>query len=419
MISHSLEETLKTLTYYQASVLYWTCEGWSNENIAARYNYTKSWVVYQMSFVYHKLGIDRIDQKTGKKPHWTERRTFLQEKVCPILRRLINDDPERLEIFPIIPPNVYEGDLIYIPPGTPEAEIPPPEITIPRLEPQAEPPQLPEPGEIPPPEPPPDFYPIQLYNAWLAVLEDDSRKGQDNPPPPPPQPIFIQPERRGIMWGRILALLSAVILGCGVVGVLAYWFGTRQNPPPSTPIPGVTQEIPVTETLAQTVQATFTAPVTETPAPTSEATSTLTITPLPTDTKSPIGLQKGDELRDDRVTLRFTDFAFYEGYDRIARKVAAISYRFEFTNHSGGPIVFRVDGSNFRVTDDLGIEYPCVFEDGVYITPELDKPVENGSTLPILLRCGPNQELGDDVNEVTLSVSGSRDLIESTWIVAP
>lgn len=417
MFSNSLEETLKTLTYYQASVLYWTCEGWSNENIAARHNYTKAWVVWQMSFVYHKLGIDRIDKKTRKKPHWTERRAFLQEKVCPILRRLINDDPERLEIFPIIPPNVYEEDLIYIPPGTPESEFPPPETAIPRSEPITSdnfpPPELPE--KIPPTDdPPPDFYPIQLYNAWLAVLEDDKRGD-----PAPPLPIIVGRERRGIMWGRLLGLGIAVLLGCALVGGLAYWFGTQQNDPPATPppIPSDTQVVPITETLVETAQATYTASVTETLAPTSAHTATLTITSAPTETKSPIGLQKGDEFRNDRVTLRFTDFAFYEGYDRIARKIAAISYRFEFTNHSGETILFRVDGSNFRVADNIGVEYPCVFEDGVYITPELDKPIENGSTLQILLRCGPNQEFGDDVNQTTLTVSGSSNLPETTWVV--
>jgi len=222
-------------------------------------------------------------------------------------------------------------------------------------------------------------------------------------------------------WWIPLAAVSILVL---LVGVFLLGRGTAQ--PVATTAP--TQEVVSSPTSqpsvgglpSETIQPplpTDTEVPINTPSPT--PTSEPTFTPAPADTQSLFGLQVGDVLSDDKVTLALTKTEFYEGYDRIARKIAAISYWFDFTNHSGVTILLRVDGSNFKVADNLGVEYSCVFEDGVYIETELDKSIENGNTLQILLRCGPNQEIGDDVNEITLTVSGSEDLIESTWVVVP
>lgn len=416
MISHSLEETLKTLTYYQASILYWTCEGWSNENIAARYKYTKAWVVWQMSFVYHKLGIDRIDQKTRKKPHWTERRAFLQEKVCPVLRRLINDDPERLEIFPIIPPNVYEGDLVYIPPGTPQSEIPPLETTIPQLEPQSEPPELPSPGENPPPEPPPDFYPIELYNAWLAVLEDEKR-GPDPTPLPSPVPIR-QPERRGILWGRLITLGLGVLLGCVAVGALAYWLGSTGAFVRATETPITTIQLTSTSEPTPTILSTDTqtALPADTLAPTLTLTPPATITSLPANTQSTSGLGIGQEISDARVTLKLIDVRFNEGYDRVGSRVAPVNHIFEYTNHSGDTLLVQFNTSHFVIEDNTGRTAECWFFRAPYAFEEWNLPLNDNSKEIITTRCGDGR-VPQDVTSYTLTIHPFTSLPESTWVV--
>lgn len=298
MATFSLEDTVKTFTYHQALVVYWFCKGLSNENIAARYGYEKSWVVWQMSFVYFKLGLDRKDA-SGTSLHWTERRRIIQEKICPIIEKLTNDDPELLERFPLIPPNVLQGNILDL---RPEIPVPPSEPFIPLPEPPPSPPPLPPDEQIPPKEPPSDFYPIQLYNAWLAVLEDDV-KDDDDPPPPLP-PIIVGPERGGIMWGRILALGSAVLLGCAAVGVLAYWLGQQNTPTPTPILASATLEILATETLlaipTDTSIPAFTATPTQTSIPeTPTSTPTKAVTPKPPalfETSFESGLPAGMEM---------------------------------------------------------------------------------------------------------------------------
>lgn len=290
MATFSLEDTVKTFTYHQALVVYWSCKGLSYENIAARYGYKKSWVVWQMSFVYFKLGLNRKDA-SGRSLHWNERRRVIREKICPIITRLTNDDPDLLERFPLIPPNVLEGSIVDL---RPEIPVPPSGPLIPLPEPLPEPPPLPPDDQVPPPEPPPDFYPIELYNAWLAVVED----GKHPDPPPPPPPIIVRPpERRGVMWGRLLGLGFVALLGCVAVGVLAYFLG-RNN----AFIPATETSIPTIETLLPTpqpsasIEPSATIQLTETQAPSP------TETPLPTDTLTPSAVPTAPALFFDDFT---------------------------------------------------------------------------------------------------------------------
>jgi len=412
MAKFTLEDTIKTFSHHQALVVYWFCKGLSNENIAARFGYQKSWVVWQMSFVYFKLGLDRKDE-SGRSLHWNERRRIIREKVCPILVRLTNDDPELLERFPLIPPNVLEESIVDL---RPEIPVPPSDRPIPLPEPPPEPPSLPPDGQIPPPEPPSDFYPIELYNAWLLVLEDDAHDPNGDPLPPPPPPILIVPERRGPLWGRLLGLGLAVLLGCIAVGALAYWLGTRRNAPAPTPIlPTETQEILTTETLAQTATVTVTSFPTETLAPTLTLTPEATLTPIPTDTKSPIGLVKGDELSDNRVTLKLTDIQYNQKYDRIGAKVAPISFFFDFTNHSGETIVLQFDSSDFHSVDNTGYEADCWFYHISGAGEKVNEPLNNGDTREIVARCGLGN-INPNVTTVTLTIHPFSSLPESTWI---
>lgn len=408
MAKFTLEDTIKTFTYHEALVVYWSCEELSNENIAARFGYQKSWVVWQMSKVYYKLGLDRADVN-GRKLHWTQRREILQKKVCPILRRLINDDPEKLDRFPMIAPNVLEGSILDLRPDIP---VSPSEPLIPLPEPLPEPPQLPPDDEIPPSEPPPDFYPIELYNAWLAVLEDDKHESS-----PPPLIYVHPPEQRGPRWDRLIALGLAVLLGCGVIGALAYWLGTQRNTPPPTPILATaTLEILATETLAETATITLTAPPTETLAPTLTSTATLTVTPIPTDTKSPLDLRVGDVLEDNRVSLRLIKVEYGELYDRVGSRRAPISYYFDFKNNSGETIILQFDQYNFENVDSTGQTAYCWFFHISGAGPAVNEPLDNGATRQIIARCGDGQ-LNPAVSTFTLTIHPFSSLPESNWIV--
>jgi hypothetical protein len=410
MAKFTLEDTIKTFTTHQAIVVYWFCKGLSNQDIADMYGYEPSWVVWQFSMVYFKLGLDR-KQANGRKLHWTERRRVLREKVCPIMDRLTNDDPDFLERFPLIAPNVLEGSILDLRPDIP---VPPSEPYIPPPEPPSDPPPLPPADQNPPSDPPPDFYPIELYNAWLAVLEDD--KHGDAPPSPPPV-IVRPPERRGIVWSRIIVLGLTVLLGCIAVGALAYWFGIQRGSPSPTPIlASSTQAVPVTETFTDTTTIRLTVPPAETLAPTLTSAPTPTITPVPTDTKSPLDLRVGDVLEDARVTLRLTKVGYNEGYDRIGARRAPISYYFDFTNHSGDTIVLQFDQYDFVNEDDTGGTANCWFFHISGAGPAVNEPLANGATRQIIARCGDGQ-LNPAVNVFTLTVHPFSSLPESKWKV--
>jgi hypothetical protein len=405
MAKFTLEDTIKTFNYQQAAVVYWFCQGFSNYDIASMLQYEVSSVVWRFSQVYKKLGLDRQDSE-GNKLHSTERRRILREKVCPIIKRLTNDNPDLLELFPLIPPNVLEGSILDLRPDIP---VPPSEPFVPPPEPPSEPPPLPPEGEIPPLEPPPDFYPIELYNAWLAVLEDDRN---ENPPPPPP-PIIIRPDRRGRRSERPIGLVLAILIGCAVVGVLGYLFGTRQiPPPPESPIPSAPDHIPFT----QTATITLTIPPSETATSTASPTLTVTITPIPTDTKSPLDLHVGDVLENGSVSLRLTKVGYNEKYDKTGAKVAPISYYFDFTNHSGETKVLRFDQYYFENTDDRGQTTNCWFYHISGAGPAVNELLANGATRQIIARCGDGQ-LDLAVKKFVLTVHPFSSLAESKWTV--
>jgi len=415
MAKFSLEDTIKTFTHHQALVVYWFCKGLSNENIAARFGYQKSWVVWQMSFVYFKLGLDRKDE-VGKSLHWNERRRIIRERVCPILMRLTNDDPDLLERFPLIPPNVLEGSIVDL---RPEIPLPPSDQTIPLPEPPPPPPRLPAANQVPPPDPPPDFYPMELYNAWLLVLEDDTHDPDPDPVSNPPPPVYIVPERRGPRWGRLLLLGLGVLLGCMAVGALAYWLGRNGGfvPATQTPMPTIQPALTITNALSPTVQ------ITETPLSANTLTSTLTITPtetytpMPTNTVPPVNLTKGAVLQDISVTLKFKDFKYEQGRTRTGqRPPAPILFEFDFTNHSGDTILLQLGQDKFRAEDNLGNQLTCEFWNNVTEAVEtIQQPLENEKTFNLGVFCGEGK-IPAGVTTYTLYVTGFSSLPDSTWI---
>jgi hypothetical protein len=414
MAKFTLEDTIKTFNYSQAAVVYWYCEGYSNADIAAMLNYEVSWVIWRMSEVYYKLGLDRPDEK-GRKLHWTARRRILREAVCPILKRLTKDDPDFLERFPLIEPNVLAGSILDLRPDIP---VPPSEPFIPPPEPPSEPPPLPPDDQIPPPEPPPDFYPIELYNAWLAVLEDDAHDPDGEPLPPPP-PIIVGPGRRGRRWGPLIGLGLAVLLGCIAVGALAYWLGRNGGfvPATQTSVPTIQPTLTITNALSPTIQ------VTETPLPANTLTSTLTITPtetytpMPTNTVPPVNLTKGAVLQDNRVTLKFQEIKFEQGRTRTGqRPPAPIVFEFDFTNHSGETILLQIGQDKFRAEDNLGNKLTCEFWNGVTEAVEtIQQSLENGKTFDLGVYCGEGK-IPPGVTTYTLYVTNFSSLPDSTWV---
>jgi hypothetical protein len=412
MAKFTLEDTIKTFSHHQALVVYWSCKDLSNENIAARFGYQKSWVVWQMSQVYFKLGLDRKDV-SGRSLHWSERRRILREKVCPIIMRLTNDDPDWLERFPLIPPNVLEGSIVDL---RPEIPVPPSEPIIPLSEPPPEPPPLPPDGQNPPSEPPPDFYPIELYNAWLAVLEDDERG--DEPPLPVLPPIYAHPPgERGPIWGRLIPLGLAVLLGCLAVGALAYWLGRNGAFVPATETSMPTIQLTSTIEPSATIQLTITETSfpTDTLAPTLTFTPPATLTPIPTNTVPPIGLTEGAVLQDDRVTLELTDVVFNIGYDRLGNRRAPVAFIFDFTNRSGETIVVQFDSSNFVIEDNTGRTAECWFYDISGAVDSWTSNLDDQETLKIETRCGDGN-VPPDVTMYTLTVHPFTSLPESTWV---
>ncbi len=290
MAKTSVEDVLRGLPEVEATILYLKCEELDYKAIAERRNRSVPWVTWQMASVYHKLLLDKKDEKTGQSLHKSVRMKILGEKVCPVLQKLIDGKSSNLKNFPLGESAVIE--------------------------------------EPPPPPPPEEFLPPILYNAWLLVIQDD----KPNEPPPPPPPIVIPPRLPGqTRRPPIIPIILGTLAVCVCLPALiygAYRLGRGASPTPPPILASDTEEVLVTETPTVTLTA---APA-DTLTPTLTSTPTATLTPIPTDTISPIGLGVGKELSDDRVTLRLTKVAYDEKYDRLGSRVAPISFYFDYTN---------------------------------------------------------------------------------------
>lgn len=218
------------------------------------------------------------------------------------------------------------------------------------------------------------------------------------------------------IWIPIALLFLAALSG-------AFWLGRNnasQTPPP-TAVTGAVASIQVNPTQTATIPPlTDTVPVTD--SPTDTLTPTLTLTPpatftlMPTDTKSPLGLVKGDELSDNRVTLKLTDIQYNQKYDRVGAKFAPVSFFYDFTNHSGETIVLQIESGDFHSVDSTGYEADCWFYHISGAGQQINEPLDNGATRQIVARCGLGY-LNPDVTTVTLTVHPFTSLPESTWVV--
>ncbi len=399
MAKTSVEDVLRGLPEVEATILYLKCEELDYKAIAERRNRSVPWVTWQMASVYHKLLLDKKDEKTGQSLHKSVRMKILGEKVCPVLQKLIDGKSSNLKNFPLGESAVIEEfpiEWLEIIEGAKEIE-PVIEGTI---------------VEPPPPPPPEEFLPPILYNAWLLVIQDD----KPNEPPPPPPPIVIPPRLPGqTRRPPIIPIILGTLAVCVCLPALiygAYRLGRGASPTPPPILASDTEEVLVTETPTVTLTA---APA-DTLTPTLTSTPTATLTPIPTDTISPIGLGVGKELSDDRVTLRLTKVAYDEKYDRLGSRVAPISFYFDYTNHSGETTVVQFDKTNFVTQDNTGRTAECWF---YHISGAVDKwnsTLNDGDTLQITARCGLDP-LPPDVTTYTLTIHPFTSLPESTWVV--
>ena len=234
------------------------------------------------------------------------------------------------------------------------------------------------------------------------------------------------PQRPRIPWPVIA--IPLLILGLGCIAVLVFggsFLATvfRRTPAPTTvsetPAPQIENTSTPQPAFTPTVQMTDTAILlpTDTLTLTLTFTPTTTLTPIPTDTKSPIGLVKGDELSDNRVTLKFQEIKFEQGRTRTGqRPPAPIVFVFDFTNHSGDTILLQIGQDKFRAEDNLGNELTCEFWNGVTEAVEtIQQPLENGKTFDLGVFCGEGK-IPPGVTTYTLYVTNFSSLPDSTWI---
>lgn len=357
----SIEDVLRSLTFNEVTVLYWKCRDLKYEEIKIKLNYSVDWVTLQMSHVYQKLGFN-------KEMHWTKRKEILDREVCPTLSKILENKPPKPEEWP---PDIEE----------PVAN--------------------------------PETYALVLYDE---KSEEEEKKGEiEKVIPTPIVAIPQRPQRRG----RLLFLALIVIVGCIGIGIIGYILGQRNNPfsflvsatlaatETSTPMP--TGNPTNTPTLIPS--STFT------PAPTSTLTPTPTLSPTPTETKSPLGLAVGDELSDNRVTLKLNEIKYEQGRTRVGHKpLAPIIFGFVFTNHSGETILLQIGPDKFRAEDNLGNQLTCDFWNGVVETTEtIQQPLENEKTFGIGAFCGEGK-IPPGVTTYTLYVTSFSSLPDSTWI---
>jgi hypothetical protein len=191
-----------------------------------------------------------------------------------------------------------------------------------------------------------------------------------------------------------------------------------------TPEPQVSRAPQIADTPTATFESSPTVQFTDTDlplptdilTPTLTQTPTVTVTPMPTETQSTQGLGIGNELSNDRVTLRLREIKYNQGNTRVGQPVRIpIVFDFDFTNHSGQTLLLQVDQSDFRIKDDLGNEATCEYWQVAGTGPTLTQNVNDGQTIPLGVFCGRG-DLPSQVKTYTLYVTGFSSLSDSTWV---
>jgi len=233
----SIEDTLKSLTKNEFTVLYWKSQGLKYEQIATQLDYSIDWVTLQMGNVYRKFGFK-------KDMHWTKRQEILEK-----------------EIYPKLPKNLEEWEFEVVPDRQTENV-------------KEEPAQDPQ------------ITALVLYDENKFKKEKTEKPKKEPPiiviqqghllPSPKPDPVVV-----------ILRLVIFLIVVIGVissVGYFAYRFGRGSIIPPNQLITATFPPVIVTQTSdvvlpTQTDAIVYQTGVITAPPPLATFIPTLTSTP--------------------------------------------------------------------------------------------------------------------------------------------
>jgi hypothetical protein len=202
------------------------------------------------------------------------------------------------------------------------------------------------------------------YQHWLGLPANDP---------------MVQPLPQEIHLSKLPVLLAGLVIGASLVAALLLTIATgkgsgsnvtilstatspspvvivraENNPPTAVPVVAIPTVKPPTEVLpASTPLPPVPTPVPPTAKPTKTAIPpTSTITPYP-DTPEDTVLGLGEGWTYDEVTLTLLDgpeWSYGSGNVGCSADRVTLRLKFNVSNHSSEPLVFRFDQSNFNIT---------------------------------------------------------------------
>lgn len=194
---------------------------------------------------------------------------------------------------------------------------------------------------------------------------------------------------------------------------------TEQAPTPFTPNPTLTLQAENTR-IAQIAAQTATAAVTPTPSttptetPTNTPTATPTVTPTPTPTRFRVIGSIGSEVSDDRVRLVLTDHDYWHQSDvGTLRAFYATGFDFEFTNNTGSDILLGFTVDDFILMDDVGNNYPCLKP---IRQKEVSTTISPGETFFFVIGCGKDRRMDVSATTMTLAIHNFSSLPDMDWV---
>ena len=127
----------------------------------------------------------------------------------------------------------------------------------------------------------------------------------------------------------------------------------------------------------------------------------------------PTMLVTGDELSNDRVTLRLMELELpaYE-HEGSTLDFFAVGYTFEFENNSNESIPLSFDPGEFELKDNAGQFFACAIHGKESGISELISPYQ---TYKFRVMCGENITLENWVSSLTLRVEDFSSLPQSLW----
>jgi len=261
----SIAENLKTLTKNEITVLSYKCKGLKYEQIKKRTGFSLGWVQLQMVGVYTKLGF-------SKDMHWSKRRDILENEVCPLIPKNL-DDWEPIKTFR----KKITDEVIQETREDSGVAEPVEEITEEPL------------VEATETDADPEMMALVLYDeAKLQEADLEDTKPRKVVPASPP--VIVIPSKPPIIkrFGALIRLVLLILVLC-IVGSFAYYLGRGSTSP--------TQPVVITATFPPAANPSDTA----LPIASEAFTPTITLAPIPTFTAMPTYTSK------PTISLPFAD----------------------------------------------------------------------------------------------------------------